>query len=350
MNSPAAAPTVWVLWRRRKGDLDQMLALLNAVGWPYAIKKLSFLKPDIPILAPLLLKGSSDRLDPPWPDFIFSAEALPSLIARRLKARSGGRIRTVCIGRPAGAPGAFDLIITSAQYRIPPAPNVVELAMPLTSKTAAGQPEPFAFAGNRPLVALIVGGASFPDRLNEKTAGTMARAVLQYTEKKGGTLVAITSPRTEAAITGLLGALITAPHHILTYGQGEDRYRAMLAAADEIVITSDSVSMVADAFELGKPVSIYPLPRDLSPKWQLTEWLFHHAVEDPYGWLKPIKWAFEAGVLETAADRRLLFNKLASDGQLNWFGKPLRTPETDTSRRDLERAAAALQALAASRA
>jgi hypothetical protein len=80
------SPTVWVLWRRRRGDLDQMLALLNAVGWNYTIKKLSFRKPEIPILASLLLKGNSDRLDPPWPDFLFTAEALPSLIARQLKA------------------------------------------------------------------------------------------------------------------------------------------------------------------------------------------------------------------------------------------------------------------------
>ena len=30
----AAEPTIWILSRGRKGDLDQMLALAKATGWP----------------------------------------------------------------------------------------------------------------------------------------------------------------------------------------------------------------------------------------------------------------------------------------------------------------------------
>jgi phosphatidylinositol alpha 1,6-mannosyltransferase len=341
----AGRPTVWVLWRRRKGDLDQMAALLDAAGWSHTVKTLSFWKPEIPFLAPLLLKGRSDRLAPPWPDFVVSAEAMPSVIARRLKRRSGGSIKTVCVGRPAGSTRAFDLVVTSAQYRIPPAPNVVELSMPLTTGTAAGHTPPCAFEGQRPLIVLAVGGTSFPDRLDAGAAEAMAAALRQYAEEKGGTLLVVTSPRTGSAITQLLKDAIPPPHFTVAYGEEESQYRAVLAAADEIVVTSDSVSMVADALESGKPVSIYPLPRRLRLKWKVAEWLYRHAVERPSSWLKPVTWAFEAGLLETVADRRLLFDKLVAGGQLDWFGKPLRQPQPGTSRRDLALAVERLRAL-----
>ena len=107
----AAEPTIWILSRGRKGDLDQMLALAKATGWPFEVKALRFAGPEIPVLSNLLL---TEKLSPPWPDLVLCAEASPSVIARHIKRASGGRTRIVCLGRPAGAPGNFDLVITLA--------------------------------------------------------------------------------------------------------------------------------------------------------------------------------------------------------------------------------------------
>jgi len=87
----AADPLVWILWRRRKGDLDQMLELARATGWPFEVKRLTFRGPEIPVLSSLLLKRADRALDPPWPDLVFCAEASPSVIARDIKRQSGGR-------------------------------------------------------------------------------------------------------------------------------------------------------------------------------------------------------------------------------------------------------------------
>jgi len=78
----AGEPSIWILSRGRKGDLDQMLALAKATSWPFEVKTLRFAGPEIPVLSTLLLK---DKLSPPWPDLVLCAEASPSVIARQIK-------------------------------------------------------------------------------------------------------------------------------------------------------------------------------------------------------------------------------------------------------------------------
>ena len=340
-----ADPTVWLLWRRRKGDLDQMLSLVQALGWRHEIKRLSFRSPEIPALAGMLLKPESDLLIPPWPDVVLCAEALPSIIARRLKAKSHGAIRTVCIGRPAGTPSAFDLVITTAQYRLPPASNIVELALPLTLPRVKETGALDVGARKQPLIALLVGGASFPDILDVPAAREMIQRVHQYTEKRGGTLMAAASPRTSNEVADFLARNIAAPHKLQAFSLDAGNYHQTLAGADEIIVTSDSVSMTADALGTGKPVSIYPLPQKLNLQWRLGEWLYDRAVLHRAGWLAPVRFLFDAGVIESSADRRLLFSKLVAERRLNWFGEAPPNPQFGTSRSDLQKAVERLQGL-----
>jgi mitochondrial fission protein ELM1 len=343
----AADPLVWILWRRRKGDLDQMLALVTALGWRHKIKRLSFHGPDVPALANLLLNRGSDSLAPPWPDIVLCAEALPSIVARKLKSQSRGAIRAVCIGRPAGTPDAFDLVITTPQYRISQAPNVVELSMPVSMPLAAVARPAYEFSGKGPLITVLVGGSSFPDVLDGRSASQLARDIRLYADKFGGTLAVATSPRTSREVVEALKANISAHHRLHVFGEGGDHYRAALHAADEVIVTSDSVSMVADALDTGKPVSIYPLPRQLNLQWRISEWLYAHAMVKPSPMLAPFKWAFDRGVFEASADRRLLFGKLVARGQVSWFGSPAPTPNPEASRQDMARAVERLRALLA---
>jgi len=58
---------------------------------------------------------------------------------------------------------------------------------------------------------------------------------------------------------------ITVPHRAWAYGQ-KDRsnpYLEFLASADEVIVTGDSVSMLADALATGKPVQVFSLPPSL---------------------------------------------------------------------------------------
>lgn len=341
----AASPHVWILWRSRKGDLDQMLSLVKAVGWTHEIKPLEFRGPGIPALAPLLLAAGSDPLTAPWPDVVMCAEALPSIIARHLKQKSGGRLKTVCIGRPAGTPDAFDLVITTPQYRIPSANNVVELSLPLVAPRVENPQPPHQLVKHRPLIAVLVGGASFPDRLDGPTAKQLIHDVRPYTERLGGTMTVLTSPRTGADAIAALGAEVKAPHRLHVFGQGENQYHSLLAAADQIIVTSDSVSMVADGLETGKPICVYRLPQSLGLQWTIARWLYTQAIEQHSRFLRPIRWLFDAGVFEAPADRRLLFEGLVSERRIGWFGGEQPKPQSDAGAHNLARAAECLRAL-----
>lgn len=336
-------PHIWILSRGRKGDLDQMLALAKAVGWPHEVKQLRFRGPEIPVLSRLLLRNSAGVLAPPWPDLVLCAEASPSIVAKHIKLMSGGKTRAVCIGRPAGSTEGFDLVITTAQYRIPPAPNVVELSMPLTAEA-----EP-AFTVPQPEgpVAVIVGGPAFPDRLDFTSATELAAEALAYAGRSNRLLAVHTSPRTPRSVVAALSRDIMPPHRLHVFGEGPNRYREVLAEASEIMVTSDSVSMVSDALSAGKPVSVYRLPQHDSLKLRLGEWLYRNAVEAPKPGLAPVRWLFGKGLIEAAADRRRLFARLVAEKRLTWFGAPLVPPQPQAASQDVARAVESLRALMA---
>ena len=74
-----ALPRVWVLAAPRAGDATQVVALAEALGWPYEIKRLAF-KPLSLVLAPPFLTSDAgvDRqrsccLGPPWPDLVLAS-------------------------------------------------------------------------------------------------------------------------------------------------------------------------------------------------------------------------------------------------------------------------------------
>ncbi len=322
-----SAPTVWILTHRRLGDRQQMEKLADALGWPGIAKRLVFRPPNVPYLATLLLdRGRSDMIGPPWPDLVLCAEARSSVMALDIKRRSGGRCKVVCLGRPAGNPADFDLVLTTAQSRLPEAPNVVELALPLVADAPPSPEQAEARAMEvpaGPITTVLVGGTAAPERLDGEAASELARDLLAHAQRTGGTLLVVTSPRTGEAAGATLARAIPAPHIVHRWRKGEDNpYRRFLALADEIVVTSDSVSMVADALATQKTVSVYRLPRKSTLKDRVVEWLFPRVWgEAPCPlWLKPAKWLFDVGLIEARADRPRLFARLIAEGRLGWFG------------------------------
>lgn len=336
-----ADTSIWILSRGRKGDLDQMTALAEATGWPFEVKRLQFRGPEIPVLSSLLLRNGETVFSGPWPDLVFCAEASASVVALDIKRKSQGRTRAVCIGRPAGAVRDFDLVITTAQYRIPPARHVVELSMPIAA-IAAPSPE----TPDGP-VALLVGGPAFPDRLDGATASQLASDAIAHATRRNRPLSVQTGPRTPEDAVAALARAITPPHRLDIFHKGENRYKALLAEASEIVVTSDSVSMVSDALASGRPVSIYPLPRSENLKWQAGEFLFRNAVEQPSPLFAPVSALFDKGVIEATADRRRLFQRLVDERRLSWFGQEPVPPRPQAMREDMDRAVQSLRALMA---
>ena len=120
-----AAPRVWVMMGHKAGDNSQILALAEALGWPFEIKRLTYRPTELltNLLAPLTLLGIVRRsrapLAPPWPDLIISAGRRNEPPCRWIQARAGKRVRLVHCGRPWAALENFDLVVTTPQYRLP---------------------------------------------------------------------------------------------------------------------------------------------------------------------------------------------------------------------------------------
>ncbi|WP_164919579.1 ELM1/GtrOC1 family putative glycosyltransferase [Hansschlegelia zhihuaiae] len=272
---PARQPVAWALLARRPGDNAQIRALAEASGLDWVAKPLRFRKgletlPNLRSGGSLLSLGAETQaaLRPPFPDVVIAAGKRAAPAALWIKAASRGRTRLVHLGRTWAPSEWFDAVVTTPQYRLPARPNVVENRLPLTAAPHARGLRPDLAALPRPRITVIVGGDAAPLTLDVAAARRLAAAALARAEAAGGSLLVVTSPRTsrragDALETALAGA--EAPVRLSIFGDGPNDYAAFLAAADEIVVTDDSVSMATEAALTGAPVTLFQLPRRFDP-------------------------------------------------------------------------------------
>lgn len=272
------APRIWVLISERTGDNGQVLALAEEVGLPFETRTVHF----------NLLRGLSGRflksslislcrsarrhLQPPWPDLVIAVGRRAVPVARYIKRRNGENTRLVLVGNPRIEPTLFDLVITTRQYPVPRMGNVVELpvAMSRFSAPLAIQDDEAEWLGDlpRPHLLLALGGATKYWRFTAADAGLAAMRLAQRAERRGGSLIVIGSRRTPPNVLRAASAAIEAGRHRLVTGQ-RPRFGVLLADADEIFVTADSVSMLSEAILFGKPVGIVPIELDAKGRRQL---------------------------------------------------------------------------------
>jgi mitochondrial fission protein ELM1 len=266
-------PVIWLIDAYRAGERGQVRALVDALGWPCEIKQLSYRhRVFLPhVLGQSSLRGISAQsaalLRPPWPDLVISSGVRNEPVCRWIREQSGGRTRYVHVGRPWAPLRTFDLVITTPQYRVPAHPNVLNNILPLHGVTASRLAQARAewestFADlPRPRFAVIVGGDSGPFTLGPKAAARLGREASQMARAHGGSLLITTSSRTSADAANALQAAITAPHYFFRWdgGVAENPYMGILAWADRLMVTADSIAMLSEACATGKPVSMFDL-------------------------------------------------------------------------------------------
>lgn len=273
LRKPAATPRVWLLEPYRTGEQQQVLALAEALGWPFEIKHLHY---RTLAFGTNLLRGSSLRgidrrrsaaLAAPWPDLVISAGMRNEPVGRWIRRQSGGRCRIVHVGRPWADPQRFDLVITTPQYRLPRRANVLHNDLPLHRVQAARLREAAARWRDTlaqlpaPRIAVILGGDSGPFTLGAKAARRLADAATELARQRGGSLLITTSPRTADAATRVFAGDLGVPAHFYAWqpGAADNPYFGYLALADAFIVTADSVSMLAEACATGKPLYLFDL-------------------------------------------------------------------------------------------
>ncbi len=266
-------PRLWLLFGERRGDNAQVLALARMLGWQYEVKQLRWAADydvaprDAGISLAGLDRNASDSLAAPWPDLIIGIGFRSAPIARWIAAQTGGRALNIRLGRPRTELSFYDLVITTPQYGLPPGPNVRELPLPLVAPDAAEiaaartRWQPRLSGLPRPWTAVLLGGPTQHMAFDDRVAAEIGAGLQRYAARSGGALLITTSPRSPHVLPDLLERAIAAPHFLHRWQAGADNpYLALLAEADQIVVTSDSISMAADAAAFDKPVLIYELP------------------------------------------------------------------------------------------
>ena len=255
-------PRIWVLLGHRTGDNNQLLALAEALKLPFETRTLRFnllraLHPWLGASLVSLRRDSRRGLEQPWPDLVVGIGWRSVAVARWIKKQSGGRTRLVRLGHPRADAKLFDLIVTTPQYPVGAEGNILTLPLGMSRYRSPPAPtdEERAFLDTlpRPHRLLAVGG---PAKYWQLTVDRLCSAALRLA-LPSGTLIAVTSPRTPPGITRALQSL-DRPNMQLISGRSP-RFPILLADADEIFVTGDSVAMLSEAVLTGKPVGIVPI-------------------------------------------------------------------------------------------
>lgn len=262
MANKTQSPTCWVVSEGMAGTENQCLGVTDALGITPEIKRIALRQPWAALSPWLPLECGRTfhpPLEGPWPDLLIASGRKSIAASRYIKRMSGGKTFTVQIQDPRISPAHFDLVAVPAHDPARGDNVIVTTAAPnrITPARIDAARQDFSAFSQRPSprVALLIGGNSKAHRL---TRAVMERLAAQLKRLKAGLMVT-TSRRTGAENESILRAALAGSDAFIWDGSGDNPYHAMLAWADVIIVTGDSVSMLSEAASTGKPVYMIPL-------------------------------------------------------------------------------------------
>ena len=338
----ATPSQAWLLIGHKAGDNTQMRALASALGGPAKEISMDYSAwepfvtlsstPSLLTLAP----HSRKNFAPPWPDLVLTAGRRNEAVARWISQASGQRSKIVHIGRPWHHPRHFDLVITSPQYQVDSAPNVVSVNLPLHRPPSESPRQGNFDHLPRPRIALLIGGNSGALTLHAQLARKLISESEALAERLAGSLLVSTSARTPACLYPLLAELNVA-NHVWHWGAPNNPYQDYLGVADAFVVTSDSVSMLAEAVSTTRPVLIFDLAE--------RNWWRHPAHYRPNALLH--RAAMRIAPNRFKRDTGRIHRQLVELGRVHWLRANLTelpTPQA-LAHQDVETACAAVRRL-----
>lgn len=350
--SSDVAPLIWLLQGPRLGDNEQVLALGAALtarfGWPTRIKQMIYKSA---AEARVAIDDALDHVDlaasdpisgpesGPRPDLVITIGRRAAPVGRWISTRHPDRAVHIQLGRYQDRFADLDLLVTTAQYGLPPGPNVLQLTLPITTRpveklaSAAAHFDPLLTGLSRPLIGLLVGGPASPFSFDVDDARRLATEALAFAAARGGTLLVATSPRTPAEVTAALAEMLPKPHCLFPFEKtrrGPNPYLGLLSLCNAFIVTTDSMSMIADAALMGRETRLFPLPMKArralwQPSWPL-QWLGRRRVDRlnqgrPADFLdRCYDGRVRAGYAQPVRYAPVLINRLLRAGQVAWLG------------------------------
>ena len=259
---------IWVLQGARAGDNAQARELAARLDARVVYKDLKFnrlhVAPNWALGASTAALQDSSRkvLEAPWPDMVIATGKRMAPVARWIKRQSGGRSRIVMLGRPRARLSAFDLVISTPQYDLPLDANVIEVSLPLVASTKIDSAEQKFWQKQwrhlpKPLVGVMVGNGKYPLVFGSAEIHGLTEKLNKLAPASS---LLIASPRTAEGVVARIGAGLNAPHVAYAkFDRSNNPYRAAIAMCDRFVVTSDSISMISELINSGKPVDVFML-------------------------------------------------------------------------------------------
>ena len=265
--APIAQPATpaWVLAEDKAGMLSQAIGLAEAAALTPDVRLLRT-RGLYSVLTPTLWWSPLSAVDaaalaPPITEVVIGCGGMAGAVLSALR----GRTRTIMVQNPRRDLRNFDLIFAGLHDEVT-GPNV------LVTRTALHRVTPERLAEAecewaprfahlpRPLVAVLVGGSNGRLRLDRSVAERLAHQLADMLRHDHVGMIVTPSRRTDAAVQETLARTLCPLGAEVWDGSGENPYFGMLALADAIVVTSDSVSMVSEAVATRAPVLLTQLP------------------------------------------------------------------------------------------
>jgi mitochondrial fission protein ELM1 len=261
--SDIAAP--WVISEGLAGLRAQALGLTEAAGLSPDIREL---KPPAPwkwIAAkfwPNPLSAVADAVKAPLPTLAIGCGGMAGAVLAALRRES---MRVVQVQHPRMDTSRFDLIIANRHDELT-GPNV------FVTRTALHRVTPDRLAREadawrdrlapyrRPLVAVLLGGSNGRYRLDREAGARLAADLATMARRDKVGVVVTPSRRTDPAVTDVIRTALAPVGGWVWDLEGENPYFGMLALADLVIVTQDSVSMISEAAATTAAVMFAPLP------------------------------------------------------------------------------------------
>jgi mitochondrial fission protein ELM1 len=255
----------------KAGMESQCIGLAEALGLAPLVKRVRLrwpwreLTPYMRVGGRAQFARGSDALAPPWPDLLIATGRHSIAASLLVKQLSGGRTKTVQLQNPVIGPNHFDLVVTPRHDRLE-GRNVISTRGALhrvTPEVLRAGAQSLALQTmrlERPFIGVLIGGGNAAYRMGQRETTTFARQLASCARTIGASILVTPSRRTgENALRILEIELLNVPHYIWD-GRGDNPYFGILGLADFLVVTCDSVNMVSEAANTGKPVYVIDLP------------------------------------------------------------------------------------------
>ncbi len=265
----------WGITDGSAGMVAQVRSLAIAMGLQPEMKIISLKKPwaflpnifyDV-FLKPSILSRALRQpsgIIAPYPDIVISCGRKAALITAAMK-QAKPFIKAVHIQDPQMSAANFDIVVAMGHDKIE-ADNVIKTSFALHSinpeilKKAYKKFAPLFDDYPRPHLAVLLGGSTNKYNFTKVRMEAVIKYLQEVLAGTKGSLLITPSRRTGDDNIEALKQSFSGNERVYIYdGKSENPYMGMLACADKILVTNDSVNMMSEATATKKPVTIINL-------------------------------------------------------------------------------------------